>query len=377
MKIIHTSDWHFGMPIGMDTYEDCQRYFLDQLYDLIRREKVEAVLCAGDIYDTSVTRADAIRLFNEAATTLCGELGVQFILIAGNHDSAARLSACSELLKAAGMFVFGNLVRDPQPVLLDGDRTAVYCLPYFTRDEAAALFPEKKEEIHSQEDAYRVVCDQIRKEMNPGRRNILMAHAFIVDAELSESDRSARVGTASAVSKSVFDGFDYVALGHIHKPQVISPTIRYCGTPIKYSFGAEESQEKGVVLIDTETMEQTFVSLPLLRDRRTVKGTYEEILANEKIKNDYLRLEITDRYAGLELYSELKEQFPWLLELSGKSLGQEQMGSSLSVEELESLDEEDVMLKFLEENFGCVPDEKQKNLFREALDAYEKEADLG
>ena len=377
MKIIHTSDWHLGMPIGTDTYEDCQRYFLDRLYDLIRREKVEAVLCAGDIYDSSVTRADAIALFNEAATTLCAELGVRFILIAGNHDSAARLSACSELLKAAGMYVFGNLRRDTEPVLLDGGRTAVYCLPYFTRDEVTALFPEKKEEIRSMEDAFRVVCSRIREKMDPKRRNILMAHAFIVDAELSESDRSAKVGTASAVPKSVFEGFDYVALGHIHKPQVISPRVRYCGTPIKYSFGAEESQEKGVVLIDTDTMDQTFVKLPLLRDRRTVKGTYEEILANEEIRNDYLRLEITDRYAGLELYGELKERFPYLLELSGKSLGQEQMGTSLSVEELETLDDEAIMLKFLEENFGCTPDAEQKKLFQQALNACEKEGDLG
>ena len=377
MKIIHTSDWHLGMPIGTDTYEDCQRYFLDRLYDLIRREKVEAVLCAGDIYDSSVTRADAIALFNEAATTLCAELGVRFILIAGNHDSAARLSACSELLKAAGMYVFGNLRRDTEPVLLDGGRTAVYCLPYFTRDEVTALFPEKKEEIRSMEDAFRVVCSRIREKMDPKRRNILMAHAFIVDAELSESDRSDKVGTASAVPKSVFEGFDYVALGHIHKPQVISPRVRYCGTPIKYSFGAEESQEKGVVLIDTDTMDQTFVKLPLLRDRRTVKGTYEEILANEEIRNDYLRLEITDRYAGLELYGELKERFPYLLELSGKSLGQEQMGTSLSVEELETLDDEAIMLKFLEENFGCTPDAEQKKLFQQALNACEKEGDLG
>lgn len=377
MKIIHTSDWHFGMPIGLDNYEDCQRYFLSQLYDLIRKEKVGAVLCAGDIYDSSVTNADAIRLFNEAATTLCGDLGVRFILIAGNHDSAARLSSCSELLKAAGMYVFGSLTRDVEPVLLDEEKTAVYCLPYFTRDEVTALFPEYKEEIRSQEDAYRLVCSRIREKMDPGKKNILMAHAFIVDAELSESDRSAKVGTASAVSKSVFDGFDYVALGHIHKPQVISPAIRYSGTPIKYSFGAEESQEKGVVLIDTDTMEQTFVTLPLLRDRKTVKGTYDEILSNEEITNDYLRLEITDKYAGLELYSELKERFPYLLELSGKSLGQEQAGTSLSAEELESLDEEDIMLKFLEENFGISPDEEQKKLFREAREACEKEGDLG
>ena len=377
MKIIHTSDWHFGMSIGTETYEDCQRYFLQQLYDLIRKEHVEAVLCAGDIYDSSVTNADAIRLFNDAATTLCAELGVKFILIAGNHDSAARLSSCSELLKASGMYVFGNLGRDPEPVLLDGGKTAVYCLPYFTRDQAAALFPEQKEAIRSTEDAYRVVCGHIRETMDPARKNILMAHAYIVNAELSDSDRSARVGNASAISKSVFDGFDYVALGHIHKPQVIAPHIRYSGTPVKYSFGAEETQEKGVVLIDTETMEQQFAVLPLLRDRKTIRGTYEEIVAREDCRDDYLRVEVSDRYAGLELYAELKEYFPYLLELSGKSLGVEQEGSSLSIEELETLDDRDIMLKFFAENFGVQPDDEQIALFESALTTCEKEEELG
>ena len=377
MKIIHTSDWHFGMSVGTENYEDCQRFFLEQLYDLIRREKAEAVLCAGDVYDSSVTNADAIRLFNDAATTLCARLGVKFILIAGNHDSAARLSSCSELLKASGMYVFGTLERDPEPVLLDNGKTAVYCLPYFTRDQAAALFPEQKEDIRSTEDAYRVVCSHIRETMDPGRRNILMAHAYIVNAELSDSDRSAKVGNASAISKTVFDGFDYVALGHIHKPQVIAPHIRYSGTPVKYSFGAEETQEKGVVLIDADTMDQQFVVLPLLRDRKTIRGTYEEIVAREDCVNDYLRVEISDRYAGLELYADLKDRFPYLLELSGKSLGTEQDGSSLSIEELETLDDRDIMLKFFAENFGVQPDDRQIALFENALTMCENEEALG
>ena len=377
MKVIHTSDWHFGMSVGVDNYEDCQRYFLNQMYDLIRREHVEAVLCSGDIYDSSVTNAEAIQLFNDAATTLCAELGVKFLVIAGNHDSAARLSSCSELLKAAGMYVTGKLVRDPKPVLLDGGRTAVYCLPYFTRDEVTALYPEMKNEIRSQEDAYQMVCDQIRQTMNPDCRNIVMAHAFIVNAELSDSDRSAKVGTASAVSRQVFDGFDYVALGHIHKPQVISPTVRYSGSPIKYSFGSEETQKKGVVLLDTDTMEQTFVELPLLRDRMTVKGTYEDVIGREDLKNVYLRLELSDRYAGLELQAELRERFPYLLELSGKSLQSDEESSSLSIEELENMDENDIMTRFLEEIYSYSPTPEQAEAFRQALEDAEKEETLG
>lgn len=373
MKIIHTSDWHFGMPIGTGNYEDSQKYFLDRLYEQIREEEVGAVLCAGDLYDSSVANAEAIALFNEAATKLCVELGVKFILIAGNHDSAARLASCRELLKASGMYVTGRLERDIEPVLLDGGKTAVYSIPFFNRDEVTALFPERKEEIRSQETAMMVVCDHIRETMDPGRKNIVMSHSLIVNAELSESDRSARVGHATAVSKDVFQGFDYVALGHIHKPQIISDHIRYSGSPIKYSFGSEEEQTKGVVLIDTDTMEQRFVAIPLLRDRKTVKGTYDEIIGRKDLKDYYLRLYVTDRYAGLELQAELREKFPWLIELYGKSLEENGEMSALSVEELETMDETDIMTKFMAEHFRYEPNERQLELFRDVLAWSQKE----
>ncbi len=377
MKLIHTSDWHFGMPVGIGSLIDSQRYFLEQLYDLIQRERVEAVLCAGDIYDSSVTNAAAIGLFNEAATKICVDLGVKFILIAGNHDSAARLSSCRELLKGAGMYVTGKLERDPEPVLLDGGKVAVYSLPYFARDEVAELFPEEKDQIRSQEDATKVVCDHIRSTMDTNRRNIIMSHSFIVNAELSDSDRAARVGFATAVSKDVFRGFDYVALGHIHKPQIIAPGIRYCGSPLKYSFGAEEKQEKGVVLLDTDTMQERFVALPMLRDRKSFTGTFDELMALEGIEEDYLWMHVTDRYAGLELQAQMREKYPYLLELYGKSLLEEGELSALTVEELQTMNETDIMIKFLEESFSYTPNEDQLAIFRDALEKSAEEGDLG
>ena len=164
MKLIHTSDWHFGMPLGTRGYGEDQRYFLEQLYDLIRKEQVEAVLLSGDVYDSSVANAEAIGLYNEAVTALCRDLGVKLIVIAGNHDSAARLSSCRELLKAAGLYVTGRLEKELEPVLLDEGKVAVYALPFFGREEVMALFPEKKGEIRSQETAMLAVCDKIRKD---------------------------------------------------------------------------------------------------------------------------------------------------------------------------------------------------------------------
>lgn len=376
MKLIHTSDWHFGMGVGTGSYAADQRYFLEQLYDLIKTERVEAVLLSGDVYDSSVTNAEAIGLYNEAVTTLCMELGVKLIVIAGNHDSAARLASCRELLKSAGLYVTGRLERDGEPVLLDGGRVAVYSLPFFGRDEVSALFPERKEDIRSQETAAMVVCDHIRETMDKTRFNIVLSHSLTVNAELSNSDRSARVGFATAISRDVFDGFDYVALGHIHKPQVVAPHIRYCGSPLKYSFGSEEKQEKGVILLNTDTEEQRFVPFAPLHDRKTVEGTYEEIIAREDLQNDYLRLFVTDRYAGLELVADLRERFPYLLEVYGKGLTESESLSALSVEELQSLDENNIMEKFMAENFSFAPSPEQRQLFREVLEWSREEGDL-
>lgn len=377
MKLIHTSDWHFGMPLGTGSYGDDQRFFLEELYGLIRAEKVEALLLSGDIYDSSVVNAEAIGLYNEAMTKLCLELGVTVIAIAGNHDSAARLASCRELLKGAGLHITGKPERNPQPVLLDGGRTAVYSIPFFTRDEITALLPEKKDGIRNTETAMLAYCDHIRENMDEKRQNFVLSHSLVVGSELSESDRSARVGFATAVSKEVFRGFDYVALGHIHKPQAIENHIRYSGAPLKYSFGAEESQEKGVVLVDTDTMEIRFVPFRPRRERRSVTGTLEEIMAREDIREDYLRLYVTDKYAGLELIGQLREKFPYLLEIYGKSLGEEGALSALSVEELESLDEEDIMIKFLAENYSAEPTAEQLDLFRDVLSWSREEGNLG
>lgn len=377
MKLIHTSDWHFGRSQGTGSYAEDQRYFLEELYKLIEKEGVEVLLLCGDVYDSSVVNPEAIGLYNEAMTRLCLDLGVQVIAIAGNHDSAARLASCRELLKGAGLHITGKPERDPEPVLLDGDKVAVYSIPFFTRDEIVALLPEKKAEIRNTETAMLAYCDHIRERMDQDKKNIVLSHSLIVGSELSESDRSARVGFATAVSKDVFAGFDYVALGHIHKPQAIENHIRYSGSPLKYSFGAEEKQEKGVVLIDTDTMDIRFVPIKPKRERCSVEGTLEELMAREDIREDYLRLYVTDKYAGLELIAQLRERFPYLLEVYGKSLSEEGELSALSVEELETLSEEDIMIKFLAESFSAEPTPEQLQLFREVLAWSREEGNVG
>ena len=283
MRILHTSDWHLGMPLKLGTMIADQQYFLEQLYSIIEEYDVDAVICAGDIYDSSVTNAEAIELYSSAITKICKELGKKMIVIAGNHDSGARLASGRELLEMAGLYVSGKIVKDIRPVSIGN--ADIYPIPFFNRDEVIAFYPDKKSEIPSQEAATKVLCDHIRESMDPSRVNIIVSHAFITSAELSDSDRAAQVGQATSVSKDVFDGFDYVALGHIHKPQAITETIRYSGSPIKYSFGAEETQVKQVLIYDTNSKEITSVALNMLHDRKSLSGTYEEIRIMDSIEN--------------------------------------------------------------------------------------------
>lgn len=374
LKLLHTSDWHLGRALSNNqTYIQDQRFFFDRLYSIIREEKIDAVLVAGDVYDSGISNAEAINLYNEVVTEICLRAGVPMIIIAGNHDSGPRLASCRDLLKGAGLCLSGRLSADLSPVVFGN--TAIYSLPYFSKDEAAAIFPEKKDEITSAATAMKAVCDIIRAGMDKTKKNILVSHSLVQNVELSDSDHSAQIGTASAVSRDVFDGFDYVALGHIHKPQSVSDKIRYSGSPVKYSFGKEENQEKGVVIIDTEDMSQKFVQVGELHGRRTVKGTYEEIISMKNLENCYLSIVVTDRTNAASLYNEMKERFPFMLELKGREYTISGAGTTVSALDIEKLDDTAILKSFMKDIAGMEPDEEQLELFREAVEASDREVE--
>ena len=301
MRILHTSDWHIGKSDGEQNLFDDQQFFINSICSIVEGEKVDAVIIAGDIYDRQIASSDAVRLYDYAMTRLCRDLKKKVIIVAGNHDSAERLSTCSDLLSAAGLYVSGSLKRHPDTVTLNG--TDVYLLPWFTIEKVKSVFPEYADKIESCEDAYKVVLDNIKKSFDKSKKHILVSHAFITDSETSTSDRAAEIGAATQVSASLFDGFDYVALGHIHKPQDVNSYIRYSGTPMPYSFGKEERQEKSVTIIDTDPLSKKIVAIPLLHKRTTLSGKYEELLdakCAEDVRTGYVRLEVTDSYIGLQ-----------------------------------------------------------------------------
>ncbi len=375
MILLHTSDWHLGRTDSERSLAEDQRFFIDSICELIREKNVGAVLLAGDVYDRSVASAEAIRLFDHAMKRICLELKTPVLTIAGNHDSPERLAGCSELLSLAGLHIAGALTREPQAVQL-GD-AQIFLLPWITEEKVRSVYPEKKEEIESLDDAYRVALDAMRERFAPDKRHIVISHAFITDSETSTSDRSAEIGFAAQVSAAVFEGFDYVALGHIHKPQDVNGFIRYSGTPMPYAFGKEEKQEKSVTLIDTADLSRTVVPLPLLHTRATLTDTLEGLLRGdcpEQIKNGYVRLVATDSFVGLQAQSELRGIYPCCLEISGKSYDGENGSVTMTAEEFDGIkDPAEIFRHFCMEELGEAPDEHRTALFRAAVKAVEEE----
>ena len=373
MIFLHTSDWHLGATEGERELREDQYFFIDEICRIIEERQVDAVLLAGDVYDRSVGSASAIRLYNYAMERICRDLKKTVLTIAGNHDSADRLSSCGSLLEKAGLYISGAAEREARVVAFDD--AEVFLLPWVTEEKVRSLYPEER--ISDLTGAYQVLTDHMRERFSPDKKHIVVSHAFITNAETSTSDRAAEIGFATQVSASVFDGFDYVALGHIHKPQNVNGHIRYSGTPMPYSFGKEESQEKSVTLLDTETMTQEIVPLPLLHQRRTLTGTYEELLnpdCPEEVRTGYVRLNVTDTALGLELLSNLRQVYPHPLVVSGKAYEGDGTSISLTMEEFEQMenDPSQVFRSFCREEMGQEATPHFVGLFEKAVRRYEE-----
>ena len=373
MIFLHTSDWHLGATEGERELREDQYFFIDEICRIIEERQVDAVLLAGDVYDRSVGSAPAIRLYNYAMERICRDLKKTVLTIAGNHDSADRLSSCGSLLEKAGLYISGAAEREARVVAFDD--AEVFLLPWVTEEKVRSLYPEER--ISDLTGAYQVLTDHMRERFSPDKKHIVVSHAFITNAETSTSDRAAEIGFATQVSASVFDGFDYVALGHIHKPQNVNGHIRYSGTPMPYSFGKEESQEKSVTLLDTETMTQEIVPSPLLHQRRTLTGTYEELLnpdCPEEARTGYVRLNVTDTALGLELLSRLRQVYPHPRVVYGKAYEGDGTSISLTMEEFEQMenDPSQVFRSFCREEMGQEATPHFVELFEKAVSRYEE-----
>lgn len=318
MKLMHLSDLHLGKRVnGFSMIED-QKYILDEMIGIIDSERPDGVMIAGDIYDKPVPPVEAVELLDRFLKQLA-ERRIQTFIISGNHDSSERLSFASDLIGLSGIHISQTYTGTIQPFELKDEfgTVYVYLLPFVKPAQIRLIYPDM--EIETYTDAIRVAIDKMR--VNPEIRNVLISHQFITGAEKSDSEEL-YVGGTENVDVSVFAPFDYVALGHIHKPQKLSrDTVRYCGTPLKYSFSECEDQ-KSVTIVELKEKGNTIIrTIPLipLRDMRKIKGAYAEVTDRKNYINmdtsDYVQITLTDEDDVLDAAEKLRTIYPNLMKL--------------------------------------------------------------
>ena len=319
MKLIHLSDLHLGKRVNEFSMIDDQRHVLDQILCVIDAERPDAVLIAGDVYDKPVPTAEAVALLDWFLVELSGR-ELQVFVISGNHDSAERMAFGGRLMEQSGVHLApvydGTVARwtltdEHGPVHL-------YLLPFVKPVHVRRCFPER--EIETYTDAVAAAVEAM--DVDPAARNVLVTHQFVTGAARCESEEVS-VGGSDNVDASVFDGFDYVALGHLHGPQTVGrETVRYCGTPLKYSF-SEVHHKKSVTVVELgEKGTVTVRTVPLTprRDLVELRGTYEEVTRRDfyegnGYEDSYVHITLTDEEDVPDALGKLRLIYPYLMKL--------------------------------------------------------------
>ena len=298
MKLIHLSDLHLGKRVNEFSMLEDQRYILSEILDIIDREAPDGILIAGDIYDKSVPSAEAVALLDDFLVRLSAR-NLQVFLISGNHDSAERMAFGGRLMAGSGIHMAPVYNGTTAPLTLTDIHGPVdlYLLPFLKPAHVRRCFPDQ--EITSYTDAVKAAIDAMP--LDTTRRNVLVTHQFVTGAARCDSE-DLSVGGSDNVDAAVFAPFDYVALGHIHGPQQVGrETIRYCGTPLKYSF-SEARHKKSLTVVELEEKGHVTVrTVPFhpLRDLVELRGTYEELTLRDfyesaGYRQDYVHITLTD-----------------------------------------------------------------------------------
>lgn len=340
MKLVHLSDLHLGKRVYEYSMLDDQRYILQEILEIIDREKPDGVLLAGDIYDKQMPSIEAVRLFDFFLEQLV-QRGQKVFIIGGNHDSIDRISFASPLLQKSGVYITRAYDGKTEPIVLEDDYGScnLYLLPFVKPVQVAQLFPE--EEIRDYTDAVEVAIRQMQ--MDYSKRNVLVMHQYVAGASRCESEETS-IGGLDDVSARVLEGIDYVAMGHIHNPQKVGKeTVRYCGTPLKYSF-SEVSHPKSVTIVELrEKGEVEIRTIPLtpLRDFYEIRGTYEELTARSYYEGKpfwqgYLKVTLTDEEDVPEALGKLRAIYPYIMRMeydNKRTRAASEIGVSEQIEE--------------------------------------------
>ncbi|MBD9735297.1 exonuclease SbcCD subunit D [Streptomyces sp. H28] len=375
MRLLHTSDWHLGRSFHRIGMLGAQADFIGHLVTTVRERAVDAVVVSGDVYDRAVPPLAAVELFDDALHRLA-DLGVPTVMISGNHDSARRLGVGAGLIGRAGIHLRTDPAACGTPVMLSDahGEVAFYGLPYL---EPALV----KDRFHVTKAAHETVLaaamDQVRADLAarpPGTRSVVLAHAFVTGGEPSDSERDITVGGVAAVPAGVFDGVDYVALGHLHGCQTLTERVRYSGSPLPYSF-SEARHRKSMWLVDLDaggavTAER--VDCPVPRPLARIRGRLEELLADPALavhEEAWVEATLTDPVRPADPMARLTTRFPHTLSLVFDPDRAPDDPEVSYVRRLAGRADQEIAEDFVAHVRGAGPDEREQAVLRDAFDA--------
>ncbi len=371
MKFFHISDLHLGKRLNEFSLIEDQRYILKEILTAVSKEKPDGVIVAGDVYDRSVPSEEAMKLWDEFLISMA-EKKIPVFAISGNHDSAVRFADHGRLVDAAGIHLSpsydGNTVCHQ---LEDKDGVVnIYMLPFVKPAVVKSFFPD--EEINDYTDACRVAISHMN--VDESERNIIIAHQFVTGATRCESEEVS-VGGLDNVDASVFGPFDYVALGHIHGKQKIGrETVRYCGTPLKYSF-SEKDHKKSITVVTLGPKGDVKIDeIPLTprHDLREIRGTYEEVTLKKNYENtptdDYIQVVLTDEEDVVDAMAKLRVIYPNLMKLSYDNKRTREQRDVSGTENVESRSPLDLFEEFYEKQNNCTMSDEQRKFTMECIE---------
>ena len=373
MRFLHLADLHLGKQMNDLYLLADQEYILDQIVSIAEGERADAVLIAGDVYQRSTPQADAVALFDRFVSRLAGA-GKKVFIISGNHDSAPRISYFSSLIRGAGVYVTEAFDGRVQQVRLEDEygEIRVWMLPFLRPGEVKRRLPEEK--IVTSQDAVEAALRQTP--VDTRKRNLLMAHQFITGCETSDSeDRT--VGGLDSIDAGVFQDFDYVALGHIHKPQRVGrETLRYAGSPLKYSF-SEAEHVKSVTVVDMGPKGEIGIhTVPLypLHDVRQMEGRMDELM-ELPYSEDYLWITVHDELVPPDARVTLSVNFPNMMKFSVVNSRTKYDVDVAAVQRMENKTVQELFDDFYRlQNNDQAPDDLRKSIIEKALRELEEEA---
>jgi exonuclease SbcD len=385
MRLLHTSDWHLGRNLHREDLLPAQRAFLDHLVATVRAEAVDAVLVAGDVYDRAIPGLGAVELFDRVLRELAG-LGVPVVLIAGNHDSARRLGIAARLIEQAGVHLRTEVARCGEPVLLADEhgQVAVYGVPYLepalagpqlAAAESADPRPGGGAVGHAA--VLGAAMRRVRADLATrpaGTRSVLLAHAFVVGGEPSDSERDIAVGGVPSVPASLFDGIDYTALGHLHGSQVLGERLRYSGSPLAYSF-SEADHRKSMWLVDlgpAGELTARRIDCPVPRRLARIRGPLDTLLTDpalERHEAAWVQATITDPHRPERAMEQIRGRFPHALQLAFEPEGDTGDGHASYAARTRGLGDAEIALGFVRHVRGSAAEPAERELLYAAVAA--------